>query len=203
MDDIVKQAMAKWPNVPDVYGWLSLDRRGNWLIKGETIGNPQITAFINRNYLHDEHGHWFFQNGPQRVFVELAYTPVVYSVPGHPTSMALYTHTHALVNEVHTAWIDDGGTLVLQTEHGTGHVHDQDLEWLLPCFVTDTGEAIDEDTLEVHFDAFATGQPAALWFQYQSTRVKIEALHSSEAANKFGFNPHPHASAHAPTQAPI
>ena len=30
MDDIVKQAMAKWPNVPHCYGWLGLDARGNW-----------------------------------------------------------------------------------------------------------------------------------------------------------------------------
>ena len=28
MDDIVKQAMAKWPNVPHCYGWLALDARG-------------------------------------------------------------------------------------------------------------------------------------------------------------------------------
>ena len=27
MDDAVLRSMAKWPNVPDVYGWLSLDRR--------------------------------------------------------------------------------------------------------------------------------------------------------------------------------
>ena len=30
MDDIVKQALAKWPNVPHCYGWLGLDARGNW-----------------------------------------------------------------------------------------------------------------------------------------------------------------------------
>ena len=29
MDDIVKQAMAKWPNVPHCYGWLALDARGS------------------------------------------------------------------------------------------------------------------------------------------------------------------------------
>ena len=39
MDDIVKQAMAKWPNVPHVYGWLALDRRGVWRIKGDAVTN--------------------------------------------------------------------------------------------------------------------------------------------------------------------
>ena len=33
MDDIVKQAMAKWPNVPACYGWLGLDGRGQWFLR--------------------------------------------------------------------------------------------------------------------------------------------------------------------------
>src|ERR1051326_6893112 len=28
MDEIVARSLAKWPNVPAVYGWLALDRRG-------------------------------------------------------------------------------------------------------------------------------------------------------------------------------
>jgi len=78
MDEIVARAIAKWPNVPAVYGWLSLDRRGNWAIKGERIRNRLVAEFIARNYGHDAQGRWFFQNGPQRVFVQLAYTPLVY-----------------------------------------------------------------------------------------------------------------------------
>ena len=35
MDDIVKQAMAKWPNVPNCYGWLGLDARGNWYLRDD------------------------------------------------------------------------------------------------------------------------------------------------------------------------
>ena len=34
MDEIVARAMQKWPDVPNVYRWLRLDRRGNWLVKG-------------------------------------------------------------------------------------------------------------------------------------------------------------------------
>ena len=30
MDDIVKAALKKWPNVPHCYGWLALDARGDW-----------------------------------------------------------------------------------------------------------------------------------------------------------------------------
>ncbi|HEV7478182.1 MAG TPA: DUF2946 family protein, partial [Burkholderiales bacterium] len=77
MDEIVARSMAKWPNVPAVYGWLSLDRRGSWRIKAERISNVALREFIARNYQADERGCWYFQNGPQRVFVELAYTPLV------------------------------------------------------------------------------------------------------------------------------
>lgn len=77
MDEIVARSLAKWPNVPAVYGWLSLDRRGNWRIRGETIGNRSIRDFIGRNYQADAKGRWYFQNGPQRVYVSLAYTPLV------------------------------------------------------------------------------------------------------------------------------
>ena len=35
MDDLVLQAMAKWPNVPDCYGWLGLDARGDWYMRDD------------------------------------------------------------------------------------------------------------------------------------------------------------------------
>ena len=37
MDDIVKQALAKWPNVPDCYGWLGLDARGHWYLRDDAV----------------------------------------------------------------------------------------------------------------------------------------------------------------------
>jgi hypothetical protein len=83
MDALVARAMAKWPNVPAVYGWLSLDRRGNWLIKGGRIANHALREFIARNYVADEAGRWYFQNGPQRVYVTLAYTPLVVHYAGN------------------------------------------------------------------------------------------------------------------------
>ena len=58
MDDAVLRSMAKWPNVPAVYGWLRLDRRGNWLLKGERINNPAIVECIGRNYEPDAQGRW-------------------------------------------------------------------------------------------------------------------------------------------------
>jgi hypothetical protein len=64
MEDWVHKALARWPDVPALFGWLSLDRRGRWRIRGEVITRPQIVDTINPNYAADEHGRWYFQNGP-------------------------------------------------------------------------------------------------------------------------------------------
>ncbi len=56
MDDSVTRAMAKRPNVPAVYGWLSLDRRGDWHVQEEPLRHRAVIAFINRNYACDGRG---------------------------------------------------------------------------------------------------------------------------------------------------
>ena len=33
MDEIVKAALRKWPQVPHCYGWLALDARGDWYMR--------------------------------------------------------------------------------------------------------------------------------------------------------------------------
>jgi len=58
MDEAVARSLARWPNVPAVYGWLELDRRGNWRIKGDRISNVALREFIARNYAADERGCW-------------------------------------------------------------------------------------------------------------------------------------------------
>ena len=122
MDESVVRSMAKWPDVPDVYGWLSLDRRGNWLIKGERIGNVALREFIGRNYQPDAQGRWFFQNGPQRVFVTLAYTPLVLHFEGE----ALLDHcARPFLPE--QAFLDDEGSVLMLGRPGIGLLDDRDL----------------------------------------------------------------------------
>jgi hypothetical protein len=129
MDDIVMRSIAKWPDVPDVYGWLALDRRGNWLIRStratrsfEKIGNRALREFIARNYQADARGCWYFQNGPQRVFVSLAYTPLVIHVDG----TALVDHCGRPFQPVQ-AYLDDEGSVLMVGLAGTGLLDDRDL----------------------------------------------------------------------------
>lgn len=122
MDDIVTRSMAKWPDVPDVYGWLSLDRRGNFLIKNERIGNRALREFIARNYQADARGCWYFQNGPQRVFVSLAYTPLVIRFEG----AALVDHCGRPF-QPGQAYVDDEGSVLMLGPAGAGLLDDRDL----------------------------------------------------------------------------
>jgi Protein of unknown function (DUF2946) len=143
MDAIVEAALKKWPNVPHCHGWLGLDARGDWYLrdeatqragafaqaKGSRITHDKLKAFIERNYAADAQGQWYFQNGPQRVYVTLEATPWVWRVhwlPGADTPQVT-SHTGLPVNGVHGCWLDDEGRLYLHTDLGFGIVHSQDM----------------------------------------------------------------------------
>ena len=188
MDEIVLRGMAKWPNVPVVYGWLRLDRRGNWLIRDDRVGNPAIIAFIGRNYAHDEHGRWFFQNGPQRVFVTLDYTPFVYrAIAAEGRAFTIETHTGRAVRILEGAWIDEDGSLLLATDAGAGVVHDADLDALLPQFVATDGVPLPEDALEELMGLAQQGRRVPLRLTLLQRTLEVEPLRSSEVPGRFDF----------------
>lgn len=141
MDEIVKQALAKWPNVPDCYGWLGLDARGNWYLrddqaqaagdfasgnlgaKGSQLQHEKLLSFIQRNYQCDGRGCWAFQNGPQRVFVELEITPWIWRMS---SDFSIQTHT-GLKGIVQRCILDERGRLYVEAREGLGLLHTQDM----------------------------------------------------------------------------
>ena len=143
MDDIVRQAMAKWPNVPHCWGWLGLDARGQWWMRddraqaaggfasgrpgarGAVLRHEKLIDFIHRNYEHDAEGRWYFQNGPQRVYVELEAAPFTWRI--HEPGFAVTAHTGADAGRVDRCLLDDAGRLYLATDTGFGIVHTQDM----------------------------------------------------------------------------
>jgi len=188
MDELVLRGMAKWPNVPAVYGWLALDRRGQWLIKGERISNRTVTAFIGRNYARDDRGCWFFQNGPQRVFVSLEYAPLVLRiVNGEGAPLAIETHNGKPVSSLSGAWMDENGAVLMETEHGVGTVHDRDLDRLPPSLIDASGKRVTDSVLDGLMEAVQRGQPISLWLGFAGSRVKIEPIASGDAPSRFRF----------------
>lgn len=165
MDDIVRQAIAKWPNVPHCYGWLGLDARGNWYMrddrtqaagpfpqsKGSLLRHEKLIEFIHRNYDHDAQGQWYFQNGPQRVYVELEVTPFVWRLgPQHSVT----AHTGQAARPAQCL-LDETGRLFLECDLGFGLVHTQD--------VAQAAEAIEQ----------------GLW--------TVEEVAAGDLAERFGF----------------
>lgn len=144
MDEIVKQALAKWPHVPHCYGWLGLDARGRWYLRdeasqargdfpqsrGSLLQHDKLIDFIGRNYEADAQGQWFFQNGPQRVYVELECAPWVWRIQPDGT---LRSHTGRVATPS-GCLMDEQGCIYFDTDLGLGLVHSLDVglvaEWV-------------------------------------------------------------------------
>lgn len=182
MDDIVRQALAKWPNVPHCTGWLLLDRRGNWRMRdddaqargapGEPIRHTALLAFINRNYEADASGQWFFQNGPQRVYVELAYTPWVVRLAAAASGELTLTDQAGNAFEPATAWLDDeGGVLFSDTSESPriAVLHDHDL-----------------DLFSGHSELAEDGRGGQFHWRADVT-LPLQALSQVDVATRFGF----------------
>ena len=188
MDDIVLRGMAKWPNVPAVFGWLSLDRRGHWQLKGQRVANPGIAAFFGRNYNCDEQGRWFFQNGPQRVYVALDYTPHIYRISSPPgATLTLASHSGTPVNIIKAAYIDEAGQLLLDTDLGIGLMHDADLESLVPRFRGADGNPASEAALAAALDALQAGKNVALELDLDLMCIPVQPIRAADLPARFGF----------------
>lgn len=200
MDDQVLRSLMKWPNVPDCFGWLALDRRGQWRMRdeftqqnklpGQVIKHAALNEFIARNYACDELGRYFFQNGPQRVFITLDATPwIVRIIPGDK-SPQLINQCHqnleptaalsdengniyiaGMVNQMIYGGSNDQGTQFIQGDSQTvALLHDHDLD---------------------HFSELAKLREEACSFGgswiWQDKQLPLDPIHSEELATRFHF----------------
>ena len=122
MDDLVLQSLIKWPSVPNCFGWLALDRRGRWRIRneyaqkynlpGEVIQNNHFNEYIKRNYSRDINGRYFFQNGPQRVYISIDAAPWIVRITPSNESLQFVTQCQ---NQFHPqeALSDESGNIFI------------------------------------------------------------------------------------------
>lgn len=198
MDDQVRSAMAKWPHVPAVYGWLRLDARGNWHLidrgapgfdealhgRGSPITSPPIRDFIERNYTCNEQGQWYWQNGPQRAYVDCDRAPLVLRVmtnPAQVTEKSLMAHTGNLVTSIGSIYSDEAGHVFMSTDLGPAAVHDMDLAELEIRTTANAHENSRENSPES--DAYL------VWRGCQYPIIKFER----SMAELLGFDPQPRA----------
>jgi hypothetical protein len=191
MDEIVKQAMAKWPNVPHCYGWLALDARGAWrmrddraqslCLRGDKIAHAALIGFINRNYMADDQGRWYFQNGPQRVYVNLEVTPFIARTdPTH----GLVLHTGEPIPAIDAVWFTEDGQLVIQCADKITLLDDRDMAQCI-ALLRLNGKSVGDDAI---LDWLANGSDARnLTLDYRGKSVAISRIRSDHLANHFGF----------------
>jgi hypothetical protein len=172
-------AIAKWPNVPACYDWLSLDRRGDWRLQGERVSHRGLIEFINRQYGSDAAGCWFLQNGPQRVFVTLAATPWVF----HRTAAGFVSHTGAAAGAVLEVLLDDSGSILLASELGLGLLDDRDLAQ----FLGDCCDAGGQPAEEAALLALMAGAAAPVFWQGH----RLQPIAAAELPQRYRFNPRP------------
>jgi hypothetical protein len=191
MDDIVRQALAKWPDVPDCYGWLGLDARGRWRMRdertqqlglaGDKIEHVALLGFIARNYGHDERSCWFFQNGPQRVYVNLEAAPYIARSDGHG---GFVLHTGAALDVIDRAFLSPAGTLLLQRGDIVAQLDDRDMAEVLERLSSDE-KPVSEEALLAWLDG--GDREVRLSLAYRSGQVALERIAEEGIDVRFGF----------------
>ncbi|KQQ87289.1 DUF2946 family protein [Massilia sp. Leaf139] len=193
MDDIVKQAMAKWPNVPHCYGWLALDARGGWRMRdeaaqqanaaGDKLNNAALVGFINRNYGHDDAGRWYFQNGPQRVYVNLEAAPYIARTD---PAQGLLLHTGAALANIERLYLTEVGIAIVQTGDVVAQLDDRDVAQLFEALELDGKPAGDEALLR-----WLDGGAGTLTLRWRGEAVPVERIARASLAQHFNFVPTP------------
>ncbi|ABR91362.1 Uncharacterized conserved protein [Janthinobacterium sp. Marseille] len=191
MDAIVAQALAKWPNVPHCYGWLALDARGSWRMRneatqeqqlaGDKISHPALIAFIQRNYTHDAQGRYYFQNGPQRVYVDLEVAPyIAHTEPVHGFTL----HTGQHFTNIGAAYLSASGKLFLAGDDKLALLDDRDMAQCLAQIQLDGRDVEDEHLLAWIAQSGGSG---ALTLQSNAHTIALHYVEDAAISSRFGF----------------
>ena len=198
MDEQVLRSLIKWPNVPHCFGWLALDPRGQWRMRdefaqanqlaGSVIQHATLNEFISRNYACDSLGRYFFQNGPQRVFITLDATPWIARIFPSESGPQLLTQCGteikpqgALSDEKGNIYITglikqalsdqvDGAVFTKTASLSVALLHDHDLDLF-------------SDQSKVMEDACSF---RGSW-QWDGKDLPLEPIHSIELSERFRF----------------
>jgi hypothetical protein len=189
MDEIVKKAMVKWPDVPHCYGWLALDARGNWRMRderaqqldlpGDKVVQQALLGFINRNYMADERGCWYFQNGPQRVYVNLEATPFIARTD---PQLGLVLQTGAPAGLPERVWMTGSGDVIVEAGGKVAQVDDRDVAQLIAQMEIDGAPVSDEALM-----AWLEGGAGEVALRHDGQPLPVRRIVRGQVAAHFGF----------------
>jgi len=186
--------MAKWPNVPHCYGWLALDARGTWRMRdeaaqradapGDKLTNTALVGFINRNYLADERGCWYFQNGPQRVYVNLEATPFIARTD---PQQGLVLQTGQASGAIEQVFMTEAGAIVVRAGNVLAQIDDRDMAQLLQLMTLD-GRPVADDALMGWLENDAQqGTSGKLVLRWQDRQLEVERLAAEQVPQRLGY----------------
>ena len=199
----------KWPNVPDCYGWLALDRRGHWRMRdefaqqnnlpGQVIQHAALNDFIERNYACDESGRYFFQNGPQRVFISLDATPWIVRMTPSNLGLNLINQCNQVMEPTAALSDEKGNIYIVSTVNQTIYDTNQSDRNNNTQFIKrdDRTIALLHDHDLDHFSELAKLREEACSFGgswvWHDKQLPLDPIHSDELASRFNFiaNPQP------------
>ena len=198
MDEQVLRSLIKWPNVPHCFGWLALDRRGQWRMRdefaqanqlaGSVIQHVALNEFIARNYACDSLGRYFFQNGPQRVFITLDATPFVARIIPSESGPQLLTQCGTEI-QPQGALSDEKGNIYI-TGNITQSVSDQIDGTVFIRTESPSVALLHDHDLELFSDQSKVMEDACSFrgsWQWDGKDLPIEPIHSLELSERFHF----------------
>ena len=181
--------MAQWPNVPDCYGWLGLDARGAWRMRderaqhlnepGDKVKQAALLGFINRNYCVDARGCWYFQNGPQRVYLNLEATPYIARTD---PQQGLLLHTGEAFGPLERGFMTESGEMIVEGGGKVAQVDDRDVAQLMATLELDGAAPSDEALM-----AWLEGAAGSLLLRVQGQSAPVERIARDSVPQRFGF----------------
>ena len=144
------------------------------------MNNPALVGFINRNYGHDERGNWYFQNGPQRVYVNLEATPFIARTD---PQQGLVLQTGQALTDIERVFLSDAGAVLFQAGDSVAQLDDRDVAQVLSKLELDGQAASDEAVM-----AWLESGAGKLTLPWNGKRFDVERIEAADLPQRFNFN---------------
>ena len=157
-------------------------------LPGNVIQHLALNEFISRNYAQDLLGRYFFQNGPQRVFITLDVTPWIARIIPSESGPQLSTQCGTDIKP-HGALSDEKGNIYI-----TGSIPQALSDQIDATIFTQTESLsvalLHDHDLDLFSDQSQVEEDACSFrgsWQWDGKDLLIEPIHSAELAGRFHF----------------